>query len=544
MPTTSLDLLFAAPVKETGKTFTPSMEIAAILFLAERRRRKRSLFVAEPQKISFVSKLHYPLWASPWENDVLIADGLGFFSSTVTTQVLPDVRLFVDDVERGATVREQFRNTLEKHEKTFSDFAKTVEVQVDALIIEKELLSSVLEHVKETVSLESKQNSTATLLSPKLNLDAAVQSSQYVIQLHRQAQSDVAGLEYARNLLDEAMQLHEEMILREVEITRETFEAEIAKLRPPMERKIDQLLQERDIRLAKMNHIAEVRLRTKEKERERRERELQKLELGNADFVKKREVRRQKHDKTGVAYWERRIRDNEREIEQVKARIRAHTESIEETRRQNVTNAEKIRYGCQTLIEQERRGIIDLEAQRDKSVEAKKLEAETLELEANRIIAHIEGLTNKKRDEAEGLKRLAIPWQFDNVTLLCMPFYLACYQTGKKFRFEIFPPLRVLNSKGAVKALRKTLGSLRSVSDIGLSLQPRSKVMSRMLDFVLKEKIKSDKSFLETLTRVGTQSNILDRQNLKETLIQGAAELKAEGWITQKEAGFLVKAHS
>jgi hypothetical protein len=544
MPTTTLNLLFATPLKETGKAFTPNMEIAAILFLAQRKRRKGSLFDAEPQKISFLSKLGYPLWAAPWENDVLITDGLGFFSSTVTTQVLADLALFIDDVERGATVREQFRSTLKKHKKTFSDLAKTIDVRVDALIIETELLSSVLEHVKETVSLESKQNSAAALLSPKLNLDAAVQSTRHVIQLHRQTESDVAGLEYARNLLEETMQLHEEMILREVEIARETFEAEIAKLRPPIERKVDQLFQERDVRLAKMNRVAGKQLRAKEKERDSRERELQKLELSKADFVKKREARRQKRDKTGVAYWEGRIRDNEKKVEEVKARIRALADFIEETRRQNEANAEKIRHGYQALIDQERRGIMDIEAQRDKSVEARRMEAEALELEANQIVAQIEDLTNRKRGEAEKLKRLAIPWQFDNVTLLCVPFYLACYRTGNKFRFEIFPPLRVISSKGALKTLIRTLGSFRSASNINLLLQPRSKSISKMLDFVLKEKIKSDKSFLETLTKMGTQSNILERQNLKEMLIQGVTELKAEGWITQKDGNLLVKAYS
>lgn len=87
MPTATLVLPFAVPAEERVKAFTSSMELAVILFLTEAKRRKRKLLESTPKKTSFVSKLHYPLWAVPWENESLIIDGLGVFSYAITSQV-------------------------------------------------------------------------------------------------------------------------------------------------------------------------------------------------------------------------------------------------------------------------------------------------------------------------------------------------------------------------------------------------------------------------------------------------------------------------
>jgi len=544
MPTASLVLPFAVPIKERVKAFTPNMEVAAILLLTEARRKKRGLLKATPKKTSFVSKLHYPLWAVPWENESLIIDGLGAFSSTIALQVLPDLIPFVDDIERGASVREQFRNALEKHEKTFQNFVKISEVQMNALIMNEELLSTLFEYVKETLSRDLKGNETVVLAPPRLEQQAAVENAKQVSNLYKQIQSEIRSLEYARNLLEETAKFHEQMILKEVEFTREAYEIEISKFRPAVDKKVDQLLKERDARIAKMNRIMGNELRAKERERERRERELQRLELNRADYLKRRETRKRRHDKIGETHWEHRIRVHENKIEEVKARIRALSEFIEETRRQNEADTQKLKYGYQALIDQEKKKIIDIEVQRDGSVEAKQTEIEKLKLATSQIVSQVEELVKRKRESEEKLKKLAIPWQFEDTTLLCLPFYLACYQTEKKTQFQIFPPFKVMSSEGIVKTLQKTLTSLRPCSRVNLFLQPRSKALNRTLDFVFEEKMKSDKAFSESLLQSAASCKVWDKQNFTETLTRGVEELKAEGWISQSQGDALIKTYT
>jgi len=534
MPTASVDLPFAVPAKEREKAFTPSMETAAMLLLAEAKRRRRGLFGTSPAKMSFLSKLHYPLWAVPWESQYLIIDGLGTFSSTIVRRQLPNIIGFIEDIERGTTIRELFRKAIKNHLKTFSDFER-VNVQVDALITDKALLSALSDYVQEASHERTGENVSIVLAPLRIDVKKADEIAKHVQSLHRQVQSEIAGLDYARSLLKENMKLHEQMILKEAGFTREAFEAQIAELRPTVEKRMDQLLGERDARMAKMNRIAQTELKAKEGEKERRGRELQRLELSKADLVRKREARRQRHDKIAEAHWERRIRANQNRIDEVKARIHALTEFIEKTRKQGEADAEKMRQGYQWLIDQERRKITDLEFQRDETVGARQKEIETLKFSTDEIAEQIEGLAVGKRKEAEELKRLAIPSQFDDVTLLCLPSYIVCYQTENATQFQVFPPVKVMSSEGVMGAIRKKLGGFRTLYKVKLFLQPRSRALSRMLDFAIKEKLKADKAFSVSLGEAAVSSNVLLKDNLKETLNRGVAELKAEGWINQKE---------
>jgi len=542
MPTASLDLPFAVPAKEREKAFSPSMEIAAILLQAEAKRGKQGLFGATLGKISFVSKLYYPLWAVPWEDRSLVVDGLGASISVIAKQQLPDITLFIEDIERGASIRELFRSALEKHLNMFSDFAGRVHVQVDSLIADNELLTALTEYVKEALS--DKQNKeTAIALAPcKLDLQAAAETAKLAQNLDKEIRSEIASLEYARELLDETTKFHEQMILKEISNTREIYDTHIAQLKPAVEKKLDQLVDERDGRVAKMNRIRDTELRRKESEKARRERELQKLELGKADLVRKREARHRRHDKVGEAHWEHRIRANENKTDEVKARIHALAAFIEKTRAQVEADIEKMRQGYQWLIDQEMRKITDIETQRDEAVEVKQRETEALKLVAKKIGEEISELGVKKREEAEELRRLSVTQQFDDVTLLCLPFYLTGYQTESKTRFHVFSPVKVLSSEGVMATIRKKLGDFRAASRASLFLQPRSKAVSRMLDSLAEEKMESDKAFSGALVEAAVSGNIMLKDNFKETLTKGVAELKAEGWITSKEEDF-VKAY-
>ena len=542
MPTASVDLPFAIPAKEREKAFTSSMETTAILLLAEARRRKRSLFGTAPAKLASVSKLHYPLWAVPWANQFLIVDGLAVSPSTIVKQQLPNITGFIEDIERGASVRELFRNAIEKHAKTFSDFAERVNVQVDALLTDKALLSDLFDYVQEASSSKSDAKSPISLVPPKLDVKSAGEITGKIQSLHVQVRSETASLVYAKNLLEEITKRHEQMIMKEASFLRETYEAQIAELQPLVERKTDALLKERDTRIAKMSKIAQSEMNVKEREKGRRERELQKLALSEADFVRKREARRRRHDKISEAHWEHRIRANEKRIAEVKAKTQALAESIEKARMQNEVGTEKLRQSYQWLIDQERRKVTDIEFQRDEALETKRREIEALKLGTGQIAGQLQELNLEKEKEAEELRTLAISSQFDDVTLLCLPLYLVCYQTEETTQFHVFPPVKVMSLEGVLGAIRRKLGGIRPVYKVKLFMRLRSKALSKMLEFAIKEKTKSDKAFEDNLREAAVSSNILLKDSFKEILIMGMADLKAEGWITQKEED-LIKAY-
>jgi len=61
-----------------GKQIDRDLEIALITCLTEEKRKKKpGLLGGAPEKVVFISKLYYPFWAIPSENETLLLDGLG-----------------------------------------------------------------------------------------------------------------------------------------------------------------------------------------------------------------------------------------------------------------------------------------------------------------------------------------------------------------------------------------------------------------------------------------------------------------------------------
>jgi len=543
MSTSSLILPFAVPAEGSGKAFTWDMEVAAVLLLAEAKRGALGFFKAADRKISFVSKLHYPLWFVPWGDGCLVIDGLNVFSASITRKALPDVASFVEDVERGLYVREQFWACLEKHKETFTGFAETAEVRVDALISDRQLLSAIFEYVEEAAPTQLNEGFSAVLVPPKIDVKAALERAKQVLSLYRQVQLDLSALKYAGDLLREAAGFHEKMVMKELEFTREAYEERISKLRPIVEGRVDQLLKELDAEIAKVERLADRKLKAKEREREKLERKLQGLKVQKASFVRRRDLCRRRNDEVGVARWEQKIRICENRIRDAERRIRNLTEFIEEGRRQKEADIEKLQRSYQELVGREKSRISSLEAERDEKIKSKMGEIEALKLATGKIVSQIEELMNREREMERELKELAIPWQAEDISLICLPFYLVGYQAGNKTQLQIFPPFRVTSSKGIMKAFKKTLLGFTEASKVKLFLKPRSNALARMMDFILK-KMKADKAFAESLRETAASANILAGQGFRETLIKGLEGLKAEGWVGRKEVDTLIKLYA
>jgi len=544
MPTVSLILPYAVPEKRREKEFTPHMEFAAIICLAEAARKKGTMIGVSPERVSFVSKLHYPFWAIPWENSCLIVDALQILSSTITYKMLPDVELFIRDIEHGETVRDLFRSALETHVQTFADFAETEQFPIDAIITDKALLPTFSEYIQDTFALKTDLTGNIALTTPRLDEKAAVENAKKLLALHQQIQSDIKSLEFAARVLNETTKFHQRMILREVEVAQEACKVEVAQVKPAVERKVEILLKERDSKIERMNRAAEAELNAKLREKARRERELEKLEVNRAEYKKRLDVRKRRHDQIGTARWERSVRTCENKISEARWRLHDLSSHIEKTRRKNQEDVNKLKYGYQELIDHERKKIADIEASFESLNEKKQRESEKLKSMAEHITRLIELLIEQKRLHATEIKSLAISWQLEQVTLLCVPFYLIGFKTKDKFHYEVHPPLRVMSSEGIVKKIEKALLSFRLASRIKLLLQPRSNALDKMFSFVFEEKIKADNALEKSLHELGVSHNLLTNPDFKAALANGLEELKTEEWINQEETAAIMKTYA
>ncbi len=539
MPHISLVLPYAVEDTDRKKTFGYDLEVATVLCLAEAKRKKGGILGGSPEKVSFILKTHYPLWAFPWEKNSLIIDGLEFFSSTVTYTRPPDIEYFTEDLKRNASVRELYKGALKRHAKTFEKFLTSTQIHLEAIMGEKTFLYDLLEHTKRGRVLK-KREKPPSLIPPKLDEKTMQEKAEKLTNLWRQAQSEIKGFQYATNLLREETALHKQKILQEIEEIQEWYQKEILRVRPLVEKRVEQLTKDLDKKIDLETKTAERELKSLLKKRDRCQRELQKLERKMDNYQQRLDARRRKGDKKGVSRWDNRIKKCKREMSDLEKGTHTLSQLIESTRREHDTKTEGLKENYQTLIYQEKKKITDLENSRDSQTATKQEEVKELDSLTSPIIDAIQRLTEQKALQASELEGLRVPWKLETITLVYIPLYLVRYEIEAKSRYEIFPPAIAKDYKGILKRIQRALWSFSLESRINLLLSPRSKSFEDMFTSIIPRKIKESQDLEKVIDEMGYPNSLLETPNLKEKMVKGMEELEAEGWISPEEKNLVL----
>ncbi len=543
MSSSSLILPYAVEDEDRKKTFTRDMEAAAVLCLAEAKRKKPGILGAPPEKLSFISKLHYPLWAVPWENECIIVDGLGILSHTIVYMKPPDVKLFVEDLKRSITARELFRNTLKSHSKTFEDFVETTLVSMNSIVANREILSAISRYIEQGLALKRGTKEPLTSILLKLDEKAAMERAEDLFNRWRRIQSEIKGLRYAINVLDEETKLHQQKIVGEIEQMRETFEDKISRVKSEVEKRVEQLTKERDAKIKGIFKVSERELKVALNERAEDEQKLEKLETDKLVYQKRKQIRKSRGDETGVTYWDHKIKVCKNKISEAKGKIRVLSRFIERTRKQGELGVKKLDESYQEMIVKERKRISDLETLRDSQIEMTKKEVGELVSEASSITNFIEQLIEQKKLHTSQLKEITIPWRSEGVTLINMPFYVFRYETEEKSRYHVHPPVVAMGYEGIIRRIQKTIWSFSLESRIKLLLRPGSRALEEMFTSLFAEKVREDETLGKVVCEMGSSNNLLNVQDFGETLARGVEELKAEGWINREERDAILRAY-
>jgi len=544
MSSSSLTLPYVVEDEDRKKPFTRDMEAAAVLCLAEAKRKKPGILGAPPEKLSFVSKMLYPLWAIPWENECIIVDGRGILSHTIVYMKLPDVKLFVEDLKRSRTTRELFRNTLKSHTKTFEDFVETTLVSMNTIVANREILSAISRYIEQGLALKKGAKEPLASIPLKLDEKTAMERAENLFNRWRQIQSEIKGLQYAINVLDEETKLHEQKIVGEIEQMRETFKDKISRIKSKVEEKVEQLTKERDAKIKRIFKVSQRELKVALNERTKDEQKLEKLERDKLVYQKRKQIRKSKGDETGVTYWDHKIKVCKNKISEVKGKIKVLSRFIERTRKQGKLGVKKLNESYQGMIVRERKRISDLETLRDSQIEMTKKEAEELVSEASSITNLIEQLIKQKKLHASQLKEITIPWKPEAITLINMPFYVFRYETEEKSRYHVHPPVVAMGYEGIIRRIQKTIWSFSLESRIKLLLRPGSRAFEEMFTSIFAETVRENETLGKVVYEMGSSNNLLNVQDFGKTLAKGVEELKVEGWINREEGDTILRAYA
>lgn len=514
------------------------VEVASVLLLAEAQRKKFS-FLGHAEKLAYLSKIHYPFWLIPWRGGCIMLDGLASVSSSIIYREPPNLEAFIEDFERGGLDRGIFKGALERHEKTFLNFEKNVEFKFNALISEDELLTSMVNYIREASINPSGGSLKVALIPLRVDLKAATEAASRLSSLYNMVSSDILGLDYARKLLVEMLRFHEQMINKELNFIRLTYGERLSRLKRLVEERVKKIQEEWNSEVNGARKTFEGEVKAWKRELERGDKELQRLESKRAGLKKQLEVIKEGGSATAKARLEHNIKVCDAKVRRLKNRIRKLVKFVEEARRRHEAEVEKINRKYQGLIEGEKASIARFEAEMNMEVKSRCAELESIRASVNSVIDKINGLIVEKERDKERIEALAIPWSVEEASLLCVPIYVAGYRVRGKVHLTIIPPLKVFSSPSLVKTLREKLLGFGLASKLKLYVQPRCRALARVLDLGVRAALASDETIRHTLKSITSSTNQLSSRNFKQLLADGIRKLEDAGWIGDKEAEIL-----
>jgi len=535
----NLILPFITKAQDEKEDLTYPAEIACVACMAECQRRKTGILRDTPEKLSYISKVYYPLWAVPAENSCLILDGLGSLSHNFSFKEPAKTGTFIEELKKNSISQEQFMDALGKQAKKTGEFTSPVNIQFKALVADKELHSFFLEYFKSGQLFSKNEDAKESVVPMEVDEKIAAETSKAVTDCLRTIQADAKGLQYALEVLNEEAEFHKRAITYEIERLKEKCESELSTLKPEVDKKVKNLTLKRDKTLTSVQRNTERKVAVLEKKRERYMRKLQGAEQRKDAVQKKTDKAKRKKTSSKAAYGSYELQKYEREINNIKKEIRAINEAIDKIKKEGDNKAKQVEGEFRRVVAQEEGKIKELNASYEAKMDKKKKQIDEITSEAASIKLNFENLMDELKHNSAALRQqVEIDWKLDDPetpVLVQLPIYIMKYTKGKEERYNLFSPTNISEDVGVLNGLRKIL-TLSSEPRFKTLARPASKRLHEMLSSNVTERMRSDEIFRSRVNGVCRSNNLLDTMEFAETLNEGLDELTKRGWMTSEEA--------
>jgi predicted nucleic acid-binding Zn-ribbon protein len=514
--------------------FSEDMEFAAIMCIAEAKRKKQGLLGATAEKLASISKLHYPLWAIPWSDNCLLLEGMGTISSNVLRLKPPDVENFIENLRKARTSKEPYLNTLRSHLETFSAFASQTELPVKGLVKNKELLHDILNYLKDSQTKTDSSVFQTSLIQPTINKGDAVEIVDEILGRYNELQSEIKGLQFATRKINDESNWHVNKLKQELQEIQEDFEERISNTKSEVNERRKELETERNEKIERITAAKDQEISAKTSEKKILENELTRLEQDKSEYKTRKDLRKSKRDKVGQARWDARLRNVQRRISVLKRKISTLSDTVARAEEKAEKAKRKVCSAYEKLIEEEEQKILVLETSRDAKVEKQNEEIQALNQTTLAITDKIERLISQMKACSLALAEATIPWKIEIPTLISVPFYAIQYKVGSETRRVFRSPVIVQDFQGLLMKIRRTLRTYSLEARLGSLLRPRSKGLETIFDSY-ERKMNYDKEARIMLDQLCISRNLLASTDFKEKIRSGLEGLEFEGWIKADE---------
>lgn len=525
-----LMLPFSVPAENRPEPFSEEMEKAVLFCFAETGREKGGGLILKraEEKTVFLTKFYYPFWLVPWQQLNLIFDGLKQIAYTATYKAIPDAKEFLENAGRSIRSLKTYTTFLSDNVNLFQTLSGEKTISIEGLISDPAILNEFSNYLSEAKKMEATP-SESVALSPLIDEMAVLSDIEELEESRASFEEDVHFLQEGIKLLSKATRGFTREIRGKIRAVRKEFEEVIRKEEETVAQKINRISEDYDEQRVRL-------IKSFEKQRLPLQKEKVKLEKMKEQTLRKIEkydlearACAAKNDKVGEKEWKEKANEARKDFSEIERRLEEINEKIEEVERSESAETFKLRMEWEAKIKEARKSLLELESSRDAKIQIYRQEMERLEGLTANIIQQINNIIKLRELNLANITKLGIQQRHKHLSVVYVPFHMACYEAEMKKRYAVFPP-SVANSMGFAVKLKGILGRAK----IKQLLTPRFKALTALLE-KLPALMEKDAAFAREIHEFGEKANMLGESSKRKPLEEGLKKLKDEGWLSEKE---------
>jgi hypothetical protein len=528
---TNLILPFSTLGKDRKVSFTKEMEMATIFYLAESDRKKgEGILLKKPtEELLLISEGCYPVWLAPWRGQTLLFDGLGISKHTLTYDVLPDVKTFLNDIEGSVEKLEAYTAALNDHTNYFQSALRSEERTILGLIVTADFIEDFSVHLRNAESFTASEVKEALCLAPVVDEKTIAQALGELLELKTLLEKEIESLRYSMRLLNSTTRRHVETLKGDIRQTEKEFNEKIAIAKTAAMEKIREIQSKFDDRITKASKRFEEQLQDLHREKVKLEKNQDKTQQQIDRCENEIKAAKTQKDAALEQRWKQERENWKHEAKVLQKNIEQVDKQIAETESQKKVEITNLRGEFNTQSESIMKPVRELEAERDAKTQLTQQKIRSLEELTKTLVDQQDDLAKHKRASLNELDKLGMRDNRRKAVLAYVPLYLACFQTGATRRYVVYPP-SIAGTIGVVTKFKSMFGASRVKS----LFQQRSQAETIILNQLVTA-IERDPVFKRDLHDAATQNSILRSKETRERIQQGLTELRREEWISENE---------
>jgi uncharacterized protein YukE len=528
-------LPFSVLSENRREPFSSETIEAAVYVLAEFERVK-SGFNKQSEELLFVAKFGYPIWLVTKNETTLIFDGLDNSSYNLPCNEIPNVKTFMDNMERYTKTYEGYMAFLTDHSSYFKQPLKKKKMPLNGLIVNTNFRNEMNLYLKQSMELAVK-NENIALLAPTLDEPTIYSLIDKIENIQSYTKQEIEQLPQCIKLVNSlTSQRITELKFQADAFTDET-DAKIKALQELINPQITKIKKDFSNTITILTDNLEIEISTLKKQKLRTKSQIESTRTKIRQYKANSKAHATKNHSHYAKIWKQKKSKTDKELTGLKNQLKRTEKHLENLSLKKMKAIDKLELEREATIEEARQPLRNLESVRDSKIVSYNEMIENIENKVKPLIYRMTQLMKLQETSTFGFEVLGIKrfQQMKNLVLTYIPFYIACYRSKLSERYFILPPSKI----GALNLSAKIKGAL-GMPKIKEMFTPRFQAITSLI--ILIQELPKQSSMMEAqINEMGKRHNILTVRSSCENAKKELLFLKHEGWISEKEQQVLSK---